>query len=177
MPWNILATSQRFSEGRLLNQLKPFGRFHKTGYRDVVVGWVENTREFLKELEEEYERFPFNLSALSKVVAVEATFEFTVETFEEKLKEAIKPFIEQVDNHSFHTRMERRGLKGELDSFKLEQSIGRYIHEELSKLGKHPVTDFKDPDMVVAIETIGNEAGVALVTREMKEKSRFVRVK
>jgi hypothetical protein len=31
--------------------------------------------------------------------------------------------------------------------------------------------------MIVLVETIGDEAGVALVTREMREKCHFVRIR
>ncbi len=176
-PWNVLATSQRFREYELVGQLAPFGRFHRTGYRDVIVGWVEDADLFLQSLQHEFEKFPFNLSALGKVVPIDRIFEFTVEDFLDKAKEAIRPYIERIGDSKFYTRIERRGHKGELDSHKLEQVIGEYIHGELEKLGRHPSTDFKDPDMIVVIETVGNHAGVSLITREMKEKCRFVRVR
>jgi tRNA(Ser,Leu) C12 N-acetylase TAN1 len=177
-PWNVLATSQRFRESKLRRQLSPFkGKWRHTGFRDVIVGWVEDKDYFMREIQSEYEKFPFNLAALSKLVPIDKTFEFTVEDFFEKAKEAVRPYIESIGDGSFHTRIERRGHKGELDSHTLEQELGEYIHGELEKLGRHPTTDFKDPDMIVLVETIGDEAGVALVTREMREKCHFVRIK
>jgi tRNA(Ser,Leu) C12 N-acetylase TAN1 len=176
-PWNLLATSQRFRENKLIRQLAPFGKFRHTGYRDVVVGRVEDKSVFLQNIQHEFEKFPFNLSALSKVIPVDRTFEFTVEDFLDKAREAVRPYIERIADSKFHTRIERRGHKGELDSHKLEQAVGEYLYMELEKLGSHPSIDFKDPDMIVVIETVGNHAGVSLVTKEMKEKCQFVRIR
>lgn len=176
-PWNVLATSQRFREYELIKQLAPFGRFHRTGYRDVIIGWVEDKEAFLQNLQREFERFPLNLSALSKVIPIDSTFEFTVEDFLDKAKEVVRPYIERIGDSKFYTRIERRGHKGELDSHKLEQMLGEHLHGELEKLGRHPSTDFKDPDMIVVIETVGNHAGVSLIIREMKEKCQFIKVR
>lgn len=175
-PWNVLATAQFLGEMRLIRQLSPFGKFHRTGYRDIIIGLVEDTDAFLQNLQNEFEKFPFNLSALSRVIPVDRVFEFMVEDFLEKAKEAVRPYIEIIDDKSFYVRIERRGLKGELNSLNLERSIGEYLHGELERLGRHPATGFKDPDMVVAIETIGNQAGVSLITRE-RRNCRFVRIR
>lgn len=175
--WNVLATSLRYMGRKLKRQLSPFGKFRYTEYRDVLVGWVDNRAHFLQGLEEEYEKFPFNLSALSKVIPIDTTFEFTVDDFLDKAKEAVKHFIEKIDDNAFHIRIERRGHKGELDSHKLEQLIGEHLHTELEKLGRHPTTEFKDPDMVVVIETLTDRAGVALITRELEKECRFVRIR
>jgi tRNA(Ser,Leu) C12 N-acetylase TAN1 len=126
----------------------------------------------MRELQSEYEKFPFNLSALSKVVPIDKTFEFTVEDFLEKAKEAVRPYIEGIGDGSFHTRIERRGHKGELDSHTLEQGLGEYIHGELEELGRHPTTDFKDPDMIVLVETIGESSYVYAGLRFLTTLSR-----
>ena len=175
--WNVVATSERFRERRLLKQLSPYGEFQRTGFRDVLRGRVENVDDFLEKLQGEFEKFPFNLNALSKVVPIDRTFEFTVEAFLERAKEVVRPYIETIDGGKFYIRIERRGHKGELDSHSLEQSLGAYLHAELERLGHHPATDFKDPDFIVAIETFADAAGAGLVRRGMKEKCRFVRIK
>ena len=175
--WNVVATSEMFSEKRLMRQLAFYGRFRRSGYRDVIIGLVEDTDKFLEKLQGEFEKFPFNLNALGKVVPIDKNFEFTIEDFLEKAKEAVQPYIERIGSGKFYVRIERRGHKGELDSHRLEQELGEYLHAELVRQNHHPSTDFKDPDFIVAVETFGNRAGVGFVTREMKKKCQFVKVK
>src|SRR3972149_953499 len=114
--WNVVATSEMFSEKRLMRQLAFYGRFRRSGYRDVIIGLVEDPVGFLEKLQDEFEKFPFNLNALGKVVPIDKNFEFTIEDFLEKAKEAVNPYIERIGSGKFYVRIERRGHKGELDS-------------------------------------------------------------
>jgi len=43
-------------------------------------------------------------------------------------------------------------------------------------VGDVPLIDFKDPDAIVAVELIGDEWGVELITRTMRERFPFVKV-
>ena len=49
----------------------------------------------------------------------------------------------------------------------------RWIH---TTAGDVPLIDFKDPDAIVAVELIGDECGVGLITRTMRERFPFVKV-
>lgn len=51
MEWNILATANRRQERYLLRLLSRYGEFKGSGYRDVVIGKVEDVDTFLEILE------------------------------------------------------------------------------------------------------------------------------
>jgi len=49
--------------------------------------------------------------------------------------------------------------------------------DELEKAGKKVQITFEDPDSFIIVETAGNRAGVGLITRAMRERYPFIRVK
>ncbi|MCI0428786.1 MAG: hypothetical protein L0Z46_12280 [Nitrospiraceae bacterium] len=46
----------------------------------------------------------------------------------------------------------------------------------LREQGAAPFIDFKDPDAIVAVELIGDECGVGLINRTVRERFPFVKV-
>ena len=49
----------------------------------------------------------------------------------------------------------------------------RLLHE-LRSMGKFHMIDFKVADYIVAAETVGHECGVALLTRDLRQRYPFV---
>ncbi len=177
MEWNILATAIRKQERYLLRLLSNYGEFRGSGYRDVVLGRVEDVNAFLEGLETLRREKPEKLRPLSQIVPLERTFQFDLSNFKEKLKEAISPYIEQVEDRKFYVRVKRRGHKGEISSLEVEKEMDAFILEAINRTGKQAQINFEDPDKIIIVETIENRAGVGIITREMKEKYPFVKVK
>lgn len=177
MEWNILATAIRRQERYLLRLLSNYGEFRGSGYRDVVLGRVEDVDAFLETLETLRREKPGKLSPLSQIVPLERTFQFDLSDFRDKLKEAISPYMELVENKRFYVRVKRRGHKGEISSLEVEKEMDAFILESLERTGKQAQINFEDPDKIIIVETIENRAGVGLITREMKEKYPFIKVK
>jgi len=73
-------------------------------------------------------------------------------------------------------RIERRGHAGGIHSQSLEQELDRILMNRLQDQGAVPCIDFKDPDAIVAVELIGDECGVGLITRTMRARFPFVKV-
>lgn len=177
MEWNILATANRRQERYLLRLLSKYGEFKGSGYRDVVIGRVEDVNTFLETLKSVRQEKPEKLRSLSQIVPIERIFQFELSDFKDKLKEAISPYIELVENNRFYVRVERRGHKGEISSLEVEQEMDTFILEALKNTGKLSQVSFKDPEKIIIVETIENRAGVGLITKEMKEKYPFIKVK
>lgn len=74
-------------------------------------------------------------------------------------------------------RVKRRGHKGELSSLEIEKEMSAFIINALENAGKQAQVNFEDPDKFIIVETIGNRAGVGLITREMRERYPLIRVK
>jgi tRNA(Ser,Leu) C12 N-acetylase TAN1 len=174
--WNILVTAKELDERHLARMLKRFGDFRWTRFRGVLVGRVEDVPAFLDQLIRCQEDDPSFLDPLAKLVPVDQTFTFTVETFVEQLKAAVLPYADRIGNGSFYVRLERRGHHGEIHSQQVEQELDRLLIAALSEKGLTPKIDFKDPDWILAIETIGDVCGVGALSRELRARYPFIKV-
>ena len=63
-------------------------------------------------------------------------------------------------------RLRRRGTKHELRTQETERLFNDAIVEATAKAGLPGKVLFTDPDVVIAIDTIDNRAGLAMWTRE-----------
>jgi tRNA(Ser,Leu) C12 N-acetylase TAN1 len=174
---NILATATREQGRYLLRFLNEYGEFKGSGFRDVVLGRVKEIDAFLRALENLREENPMKLNPLSQIVPLERTFHFDLSDFKEKLKEILSSYVDRIENKKFYLRVKRRGHKGEISSLEVEKEVADFIMGALEKAGKKAQVSFKDPDCILIVETIGNWAGVGFITKEMKEKYSFVRIK
>ena len=176
MEWNVLVTVQPGAghERQLLGALAQFGRFRATAFRDVCIGRVEDVDKVLQAIRLAAEaKKPWTVH-LGRVIPVETTFSFTVETLGECLKRAAAPFVERMTSGSFHVRLERRGFEGRIRSQVVEQEVAGHLFEIATRQGKTLRTEFDDPDYIVVAETLGEECGVALLTRDIRSRYPFV---
>jgi len=75
--WNVVLTSHANQERRLLSELAGLGEFQSTGFREVIIGLVPNTPEFLETLLKRWQEQLFLPEMLSTVAPVRAVFPFT----------------------------------------------------------------------------------------------------
>lgn len=178
MDWNVILTVQPgpHTQRELLGALARFGRFRATPFRDVCVGRVDDRRTFLEALREARATGAPWAQHLGRVIPIDSLFWFTAETFTERLKETVAPFVARIGSGSFCVRIERRGFAGEVKTQDIERAIGEHVHALASAQGMSPRTAFDDPDFVIAAEMLGNECGVALLPRALRETYPFVRV-
>jgi tRNA(Ser,Leu) C12 N-acetylase TAN1 len=174
--WNVVATAKNLEQRHLARRLKRLGDFWWTPFLGVLVGRVEDHQAFFEQLQRQEDSRPGFLAPLSKLVPVERTFPFTVETLPLLLRDAVGGYAEQIDSGLFYVRVERRGHAGEIHSQTLEQELDRTLIEMLKERGAEPHVNFKDPDVIIAIEIVGDECGVGLITRGMRERFPFVKV-
>jgi tRNA(Ser,Leu) C12 N-acetylase TAN1 len=175
--WNILATAQRGQERFLLQRLNKFGDFRHSGCRDVILGNVADVLVFLDALESIRQESPGRLRSLSQIVPIERFFHFDVTDFREKAKEAVSPYIDQLENSRFFVRVVRRGHKGEISGMETEKELASFILESLQREGTHAAVNIEEFEKMIVVETVENLAGIGLITREMKDKYPFIKVK
>lgn len=178
MDWNVIATVREGPghEKALLAGLKRLGEFHASDFKYVCFGRVEDPAAFLETVRqaqaagEEWTRY------LARLIPIERTFHFDAEQFVERLRQAVAPFAERMGTGRFFVRVERRGMLGRVHSQEAERAAADHLIELLEARGGKLTTDFNDPDWIVVCETLGAEAGVALLTRETRERYAFVQV-
>jgi tRNA(Ser,Leu) C12 N-acetylase TAN1 len=169
--WNVVVTvpSQAYGQARRL--LAAYGEVAKTEFFNVLALQVEDPGRFLDALHRDAAADPSMGRALARVVPVNFRFLFqSPQEFETRLCEAVLPWIPRLADHSFHVRMHRRGFKGRLASQTEERFLDHFILEQLAQAGAAAQVDFDDPDFILAVESIGQQAGVSLWSREQRRR-------
>ena len=64
------------------------------------------------------------LADLARAIPVEQIFSFTPESLTEQMKEATAPFVGRMSDGTFHVRLERRGLPGQVMSRRWNAVLG-----------------------------------------------------
>ena len=175
--WNVLATSLEGRRDALLIALRRLGKFRPGGYRNVVVGAVDDRAAFLDRVRDALGSDPLLPTALAKVVPIELTVRFDPAAPVATLAAAAEPLLGRLAGGSFFVRLERRGLKGRLHSPTVEREIGDHVWKALEARGHVPRVDFRDPDAVLVIETLGDQAGLTVLDRPLRHDYPFVKIR
>jgi tRNA(Ser,Leu) C12 N-acetylase TAN1 len=174
--WNVVVTAKDHEQRHLARLVRRLGDFWWTPFLGLLVGRVEDHEAFCEQLLRSEEERPGLLRPLARLIPIDRTFTFQVEHLPAQLDRAVLAYADRIDSGSFYVRIERRGHAGDIHSQSLEQELGRTLLAHLREQGAAPRIDFKDPDAIVAVELIGDECGVGLITRMMRERFPFVKV-
>jgi tRNA(Ser,Leu) C12 N-acetylase TAN1 len=175
--WNVLATSPEGRRDALLLALRRLGKFRRGGYRNVLVGQVAERAEFLRAVRDALASDALLPGALAKLVPIEATVRIEPESAVDTVAAAAEPFLAPLAAGSFFVRLERRGLKGRIHTPTFERELADRVWKTLEARGHAPRVDFRDPDAILVVETIGDEAGIAVLTRALRSDFPFVKMR
>lgn len=175
--WNIVVTTVPGQERELLPALKRLGEFTYSEFKGILVGRVEDVAGFLEDILRAHATDVGWRQYLLRVLPVEQAFSFTPATLEERLRAAVVPLVQRMAGGTFYVRIERRGYKGTILSPEVERRLGDYVMHLATQQGKTLQVSFHDPDYVIVAETVGNRCGVALITRELRTRYPFVKVR
>lgn len=174
--WNVLVTAFEGRRDALMPLLRALGTFRGGGYRNVAVGRVADVPALLDALAATLAREPWVRDVLARVVPVERTLAVDPADPVAALEPAVLALAPRLAGGSFHVRVERRGLKGALDTAAVERALGGAAWRALEAAGAQPRVTFRDPDRVLVVETLGARAGVGIVDRAVRARWPFVRV-
>jgi tRNA(Ser,Leu) C12 N-acetylase TAN1 len=175
--WNVLATSVEGARPVLLAGLRRRGTFRGGGYRNVAIGRVGDVPGFLAALAEDVARDAVLAAALARVLPIDSTFRLDGEDPMASLETAVDALHLRLAGKSFFVRLERRGLHGTLHASEVERTLGTMLWRRLEAAGHAPRVTFADPDAIVAIETLGDRAGIAVIERALRRAYPFVRIR
>ena len=176
LDWNLVVTARGGRRHDLVHALRPIVRLVRAGYAEVLVGRADDVDACLAAIAARAAADAvFATEILARVVPVERTFALAAD-FESQLVAEIAPVAAALIDRTFHVRVERRGHKHLARSDALERLLGGTLVDALRGRNHTPRVTFADPDVIVAVELIGDAAGVGLVPRALRAQYPFVRL-
>lgn len=177
--WNVLVTAHPGPGAvhELLAGLRAFGEFHATAFKYVCAGWVADQAALLDSLLEALQAHVHWAGRLGRVVPLALTFDFTLESLADELKTAVGSLAGGIDGGTYFVRVERRGMAESVHTAELEPLLAEHLCALMEAQGKSLRTSFTDPDYILAVETLDTQCGLALITRDLRRRYPFVRVR
>lgn len=178
MDWNVVVTVQERGFKKAREFLLEFGAVHKSEYFNVLVMQVDDVGKFLEDIKTAAAINVHIMDVIARIMPATHTFKFqSPAEFEEKAKAIVAEWAPVVSGKLFHVRMHRRGFKDRLSSQNEEKALDAFIMAMLDQQGKASgKIDFEDPDYIIAVESVGQAAGIAIWSREQLQRYPFVKV-
>jgi len=179
-PWNVILTTRAGGgrAGALLGAVRRLGEFHRAPFRNVLIGLVDDPDAFLDTLLAACEAKAGWAEGLMRTIPLERVFSFAPEDLVEQWSESLPDFLDRMPGRaSCFVRLERRGLLGQLDSQAVERAVADRLFDLAEMRAIRLGVSFSDPDYIVLAETVGDECGLALITRDVRARYPFVQVK
>lgn len=176
--WNVIVSVYDEGFRRAVHFLEKLAPVRKTEYFNVLAMKVDDLQTFLEALRARYQQDPDLFAyVISRLIPLSATFVFQTPTeFETRSKAIVSHWLPRLANKSFHVRMHRRGFAGRLSSHDEERFLDQFLLQRLKELGTPGVITFDNPDAIVAVETLGQQAGLALWLREDLQRYPFLKL-
>jgi tRNA(Ser,Leu) C12 N-acetylase TAN1 len=178
MDWNVIVTAQERSFKQAREWLREFGKVNKSEFFNVLLLQVGDIERFLQDMSAAISVNKDILHIIGRIVPVTHTFVYqSPQQFEERAQAIVADWIPLLLGKRFHVRMHRRGFKGRLSSQHEEMFLDHFIVDRAAKDQQSlPVIDFEEPDYIIAVETIGQRAGLSLWTQEQLHRYPFLKM-
>jgi len=152
--------------------LEPFGPVRKSEFFNILVMRAPDPFRLMADLHGQLAANPAISTWISRFTPIRQRFTYqSAAEFELRSREAVLAWLPLLGNARFHLRMHRRGFKGKLSSADEERFLDEFLLEKLVEAGRPGKVAFDDPDAIIALETIGTQAGISLFSRD--ELQRF----
>jgi tRNA(Ser,Leu) C12 N-acetylase TAN1 len=179
MQWNVVISVQEHGFNSVRGFLSDYGEIQPTEYFNLLAMRVENVDDFLEDMRANYVLQVQILEHVGRIIPVTHGFMFqSPEEFEKRAKTTVDQWLGDLSGRHFFVRMHRRGFKGRLSSQDEERFLDGYILAQLENEAKLPAKiDFEHAERIIAIETLGQQAGLSYWTREQLERYPFLKLK
>ena len=175
--WNVVVTvaENRFIDG--ISLLRNYGHVEKTSFYNVLTLKVANIDAFLESFLQDMQTDRAYMHVFCRVIPCTCGFFFqTIKVFEEKARQCIQSFLPQLAHRSFHVRMHRRGFHSTIKSQDEAGLLGDYVDEQLRAQGAAGKVIFEDPDVILDVEIVAQQAGLSLWSREQRKRYPFLKL-
>ena len=174
--WNVVISIYQDGFRRVIHALKDLGTVERSLYYNVLVMKADDAIGLLESVERKTEESPALYDAISRVAPAMRNFEFrSADEFKEKAGSMLREWSQRLAGRSFHVRLHQRGAIHELETSDTEKFLDDTALAATSEIGAPGKLSFTDPDIVVAIDTVDDRAGVALWAREDLARHRLLR--
>jgi tRNA(Ser,Leu) C12 N-acetylase TAN1 len=175
--WNVVVTVTEGGFVKGIRFLEPFGEVSRTDYFNVLIMRATEIRSLMEAILEAIAAGGDKPFFLSRVVPVTRRFHFqSPEEFEKAANPLVAKWAQALAGKAFHVRVHRRGFKGRLSSIEAEKWLSDALLEATGEAGSAGRITFEDPDGIVAVETVGTQAGLSLWMREDLKRYPFLRL-
>ena len=174
--WNLIISIYQQGFRRALHALQDIGPTERGPYHNVLVMKVDDPLATLEAIEGLTESRPALYDAISRVAPAMRAFEFqSTEDFKDKARSIMLEWLPNLTGQSFHVRLHRRGSKLDLRTPDAERLFNDAIVAATTEAGTPARISFTDPDVVIAIDTIDDRAGLSMWTRGDLARHRTLR--
>lgn len=176
--WNVVVTVYKDADVRFaIEMLAEYGPAEPSEYHNVLVMKAPDVEAFADRFADRLKVRPALMEHFSRIAPCQQVFDFrTTEEFEERARRCVMTWGETLCGASFYVRINRRGLRNELNKTREECFLDDVIIRHLEQLGDPGRVSFDDPDFVIDVETVGARAGLSIWTREERDWLPFLRV-
>lgn len=174
--WNVVVSVYQDGFRRALRDLQECGSVERSPYHNVLVMRVDDPEALLEAVERKTEANTALYDAISRVAPAMRTVDFhSVAEFKEKIISVLTEWLSCLTGSSLHVRLHRRGDRHELRTPDIERWFDEMLLDATAAAGVPCTISFTDPDVVIAIDTIDDRAGIGLWTREDFARHRLLR--
>jgi len=175
--WNVVVTVLPEGFRDAVRLLEHFGTVATTDYYGLLVMKVDDRRRFMESVQATLAVDAALANAAARLVPVSEKFVFEcADEFRSKSAAVVAPWAAELGGQRFYVRMHRRGFKGRLASDVEERRLGDILISHAPHGSDRPSVCFDHPEIVIAVETVGNDAGLARFTASDLDRYELLRL-
>jgi tRNA(Ser,Leu) C12 N-acetylase TAN1 len=175
--WNVIATAQPQREAEARAVLARLGELQESPFPNVFLVAVDDVGAFADAMMKVITDEPAVGRSLARVLPAQHTFHYeSLADLEAITQQLIDDWTDELEGVTFHVRCHRRGHVNDLETAEEESFLGDAILRRLSDRRTPGRVSFDDPDVVIDIETLNNEAAISMWTRADLNLYPFLRI-
>ena len=175
--WNVIATTRPHREAAARATMAQLGEVVSSPFPGVILAAVDDVGAFSDALAKMISDDAAVGMSLGRVLPAQHTFRFeSMAELETMTAWVVDDWLEDLADATFHVRCHRRGRVNDLDPAEEEDFLGDVIQRTLSERGTPACISFDDPDVVIDVETLNDEAAISLWTRDDLVAFPFLRI-
>ena len=175
--WNVIATAKPAHDAELRAILAKLGNIQASPFSNVFVVKVDDVDMFADALMGVMADDPSAVHSIARLLPAQHTFHFdSLADLEVITRRVIDDWADELAGVTFHVRCHRRGRVNDIDTAEEEDFLGDAILRLLDDRGTPGQVSFDDPDVVIDIETLNDEAAMSMWTRDDVRSYPFLRI-